>query len=866
MLVTRPVLSHVEGARTPARRFARALAAALLLVAVAAGGAAADPTDDLREGDKYYEDQNWRKAAAAYDRAIRQAPGQFAPEAYNKRAGIYIIQKDYKGGLEFIRKIAKVQHPGAPEILEQEALMLWATDDKAGAVAVAEQVVAKRPSAFSNQALIGTYYASRDPVKTINAYEAYLQSRPRDQEAGDELPLVRLGISYLTRAQSSLRDGDGKATIADYEKASERFELLQRRFAKGKYAANIDNGLCAAYTGLGKFDQAITVCERVTRDPRRIDANGSVWFNLANAYLKKKLPVKAREAANRYREKKPNEARAFILIGDTYFDEKDWQQALDNYLKADKFLRPNQSRQKAELSIKTGKTYRRLPFSGTGVNPNLTTAITKLEEGMKASPDSRELAIELGGAYLAARRDKDALTVADQQIARKDFADSSPGEASSLYLVSGKAQYNQGKLTVARQRFEAAVALQPKEVAVRRGLVETINAQAYAALDKGDTKAALSFLDEAAAVDPRSPMTSLNKAVLAIERNECDVAQRHLDVLKGNRRGYALVYERLMGRTYLCLKKPDRAKAAIHFADADQEARKLQANLLSAEIYTEWAPLRLEQDLDEALEQLSAAVQFSAQVPEVGQAAKRNLALALFRRGWRSIKAGKAAEAAADFERATREPGLLKGTEPAAFEFSYALALLDKGDNAEASKIFKNLAAKGNQGAYLRAPYNKVGSQFFGAYAEYRSRNPASLQKAAGEFTSLLGGASGGFAVKVRDLIGSAWEQIAQDHWRSGRSGPALKALENAAKYGNDDIKRRVENNRAVLDLDRGKLEALQRLGSNPPEALVNLGILYDQLGRPKDAYEVWQRARSQGAQAKDLQKWIDAKKRIYGY
>ena len=94
------------------------------------------------------------------------------------------------------------------------------------------------------------------------------------------------------------------------------------------------------------------------------------------------------------------------------------------------------------------------------------------------------------------------------------------------------------------------------------------------------------------------------------------------------------------------------AKAAEHYASAEAEAKKNQANLVVAEIYTEWAPLLFETDLDGAVEKLNVAVQFSAQVPEVATAAKRNLAIGLFKRGWRSIKGGKASEAVADFERA----------------------------------------------------------------------------------------------------------------------------------------------------------------------------------------------------------------------
>ena len=71
---------------------------------------------------------------------------------------------------------------------------------------------------------------------------------------------------------------------------------------------------------------------------------------------------------------------------------------------------------------------------------------------------------------------------------------------------------------------------------------------------------------------------------------------------------------------------------------------------------------------------------------------------------------------------------------------------------------------------------------------------------------------------------------------------------------------------RAALSLAKNDLGALESLNGTPPESLVNLGILYDQLGRPKDAYDAWVRAKARGVQSRNLQKWIDSKKRIYGF
>jgi tetratricopeptide (TPR) repeat protein len=283
--------------------------------------------------------------------------------------------------------------------------------------------------------------------------------------------------------------------------------------------------------------------------------------------------VRARSAATEFLKLKKNEARGFILNGDAYFQEKDWASALDNYLKAEKLLRAGQQREQVNLSIQLGKTYRRLPFAGTGVNPNLTLAIEKLEAGIAASPGSYELAGELGGAYLAARQDAKALATADRLIGGKEFATASTEDKVGVVLVSAKAQYNLGKLAVARQRFEAAVQLRPKDAQIQRALVETINAQAWAALTARTTAP-----PRASSTRPRrsipSPMTALNHGGAGDRSRRL----RRRPAPPGQARGQP---PRLRdglraaaGAHLLCSKKPDKAKAAEHYARPKSRPRR----------------------------------------------------------------------------------------------------------------------------------------------------------------------------------------------------------------------------------------------------------------------------------------------------
>ncbi len=818
--------------------------------------AAAAVEDDLRDGDKYFEDSDWKKAAAAYDRAIDSSPGQVAPEAYGKRAAIFFILKDYKGGLAFIEK-AKSRYPNAPEVLEYEALILWETDRKDDAIKVAEQVVKARPQTFTNQKLIGEYYAQRDPMKTATAFEAYLANRPAEFEGGDVLPRIRLGFSYLAIARSALGDGDEARTRTLYQKATEQFEYVQRKLGKKPNAmVNSDNGLCASYTGLGRWDQAISVCERVIQDPRRIDSTGSVWFNLATAYLARKQVKKARFAGTEFTRVRKNEARGYMLLGDTYFQERDWNDALDQYLRAEKLLRPSQQREQVQLSIRLGKTYRRLPAPASGNNPNIALAIDKLQTAATANPNSVELAVELGEAYLDARQDAKATALTDRLLGGKVEDE----QRASLLVISGRALYNQKKLEEARQRFEDAHKLRPSDIQVKRRLVYTINEQAFA--EGKDFKAAQKLLDEALALDPGSWVTVTNTAVLLLDHDDCDAAQRPLTKLAGMRGHDEVLTQRLLGRSYLCARRPDVKKAAAAFADAEREAKKASAQLPLAEIYTEWAPLIWDADVNEAVAKLEMAVQISAQNAQIGPPAKRNLALALYRRGWKLMREGKAGDAANDFERATRDPNVLKGNEPLAFEFSFALAMLDSGRAAEAAKSLRTLANKGNQGSYLKGAYARVGIDFFLAYATSRSTTGAARENACKQLERQQAQVGG----QARDLVAACFEAVAYDHWRGGSWSNATKALAEADKYAAGEQNRRLTVDRAAMSLGRDKLAELERLNGNPVEALVNLGIIYDMIGRPKDAYEAWTRAKSKGYNSRDLQKWIDAKKRIYGY
>ncbi len=857
----------------------------LTLCAVLATGAAvtalgirpahAQVREELEDGDKAYDNSDWKKAAAAYDNAIRKYPKQVSAEAYAKRASIFLIlsQEARNGGkdkladalledgLKFLAQKAEPVHGKAPEILEQKALMLWGLKSKPDAVKLAEEVAKQRPSSFASQRLIGEFYAAREPKRAITALEAYFQHRPNEMQKQDVLPRIHLGFAYLSVARSLRRGAPDKAKELA-EKARDQFETLLVKHKQARHAeVNANNGLCAAYTFLGEYNRAITICEKIIQNPARIDRAGSVFFNLGEAYLQLRRADDARTVGREFIRLRKSEAKGYILVGDAYGQERNWEKALENYKKAEEYAK-NRSEYAAEIGIRLGISYRRAN--------QIDLAIAKLEEALQNDPDNPDLIIELARAYLAAREDQKALARVEAAMSAKSFETLAEEKKVNLLVLAGKAAYNiaakdpKNSAATARKHFAAAYQLRPKDVTVRIGLVRTINLEAYR--ERKDPKKAEAFLDEAYQIDKNAPSTNQNLAVLDIERGDCDAARQKLGAL-AKARAYALTYHRLLARTYLCGKHRDEAKAADHYARAEKEASG--ANLMRAEIYIEWAPLVWDKDLDKAVDMLESAAQFTAQSPDLGPMAQRNLALALFRRGWRDLhKGGDPGRAADDFARASRDPGVLKGTELEAFEFSEALARLERNDNQTASKLFDKLAK--SKGSYLKAPYDKVGAEFFGAYAKYRAGSPANRRQAVTDFNKLSRGAKGAFARTLRELQAATYVELAVDSYQGGSTRNASKYLSDASRYASGAMKRLIAHNTAVVQMgskfDKGLLATFDKMNTDPPEALANKGIMLDREGRPKQAYEAWVLAQKKGVRSRSLSNWISAKKRIFGY
>lgn len=805
----------------------------------------------LAEADAAYDQSEWKKAAAAYDRAIAQEPTGVAVGAYGKRATIFLIQKQYAAGIAWIEQKAEKTYPGNVEVLEPKALMLMAIGKPAEtkrAVELGKEIIAKNPNMALTQHMLGDYYAKAGgslAADTITAFEAFLRARSGALAPLDKKVRVQLGLAYLHR-------GDREA----YKKAGDHFEAALKLRGPGYLDANSKKGLCAVYTAQGKwetrmYDKAITMCESVVAARKALKGDPSTYYNLGLAYLGRGNAKKALEAANAYRQSK-RDHKGFMLLGQVYFVQSRTQpDRLD--LAEEQFRQAEQiadAAHKGEVARWLGKVYlNKRP-------PQPKKAIERLVAAMAGGTADVAVYVDLAEAYLVDRQPGQAATTAEKGLAQK-------GQERNveLLVLAGDGYYEAGELENALARYRRALEANRRSSAAKDGVSNTLWRQAHVLFKKEDFAGAEKVLRQALEVNPQALEVRFNLGVLALHQGHHKDAIKYLETGREDLRAH-----RLLGKAYLGLG--NKAKAIEHYGKAEDEARKVRNMRMLAEIYTEWSPLLLEAGkVEDAVEKLEQAAAVSAGQP-YDRATRRNLQVAYYVRGYKRLRARQAAEAVADLERATREPALLKGDEEAIFTFALGLAYLSANQEEKGGAIFEKFAKKPGAVSWLKAPYDKIGSDLFLAYAQYRQGTGASRHKAAAGFQKLQGKASGGLQARLRELLRSTWELIAYDNYARGSAREAEAALKKAAGLAGGD-KRTIEHNLAVLSLEKkgaGGKETFERMGDRPPEALVNLGILADRAGDAKKAFDLWSSAKAKGVRSAKLDDWIEAKKRIFGY
>jgi tetratricopeptide (TPR) repeat protein len=800
----------------------------------------------LEEADRYYDQAEYERAASNFDRAIRAQPKDVPPAAYAKRASIFLFSRDYAAGLSWITSVAERTWPGDDAILEQKAVILSRLEGrKKDALEVAERVVKRRPSSYTLHILLGDAYYQQGPAQaeqTAAHYEAYLRTRPGDLAGQDGLPRVKLGFAFLH--------------LGRYAEAERQLDEALRGFGgDANIAANARKGLCAAYAGERRWDRALTVCEKVIGDRRALRGDASPQYNVGVAYLNRDRLDEAMRAADAYIAQRPREPKGYVLRAQVHLRRNRLPEAEAQLNQAESFA-PNDP----EVARELGRVYLRQKRAGK--------AIDKLGRAVSSRPEDVETVGVLAEAYLADGQGQNAATQAEKAL-------KVPGQERNpqLLALAGEGYYVAGQLPTARSTLDRALAAAkaqglPPDARTRTLLVDTINRQAGERFAADDVAGAKRLLLEAREIDPDSTRTHFNLGLVAVHEGEHEAAIGHLEKRLA-RTPQDLLTNRLIAKAYLGAGR--EAKAAEHYAKAATEAQQRRNLGVLAEINTEWAPLLVNAGkLDDAVERLEQAVAAARNQP-FERAARRNLALATGRRGYERLRARRGADAVQDLETATREPGVLVGTELDAFTFALGLAYLESGQQNRASSIFQALGrGEKKEGlSFLKAPFDQVGADFFAAYTLYREPSATARNRAVPMLERLAGKTGGATGAKVREILRSTHEFLAFDAWGRGQQREAEAALRRAAGGGSGERRAALEHNLAVIDAEQkgaAARGALARFADRVPEALVNLGILADRAGDTKEAHDLWTQARSRGARASRLDEWIDSKKRLFGY
>ena len=215
--------------------------------------------------------------------------------------------------------------------------------------------------------------------------------------------------------------------------------------------------------------------------------------------------------------------------------------------------------------------------------------------------------------------------------------------------------------------------------------------------------------------------------------------------------------------------------------------------------------------------------------------------------------------------RAVERRDFMKKDERAQLHCALAFALLSSGRASDASKEFSSAAQAG--GCQLKAPYDRLGIDFFQAYAKYRDGSTNNVRDALKLFAKLASKATGALGQTMKELQRSGHEQPAvslfnRDDYRGAAT--ELRAAKGMGARGAS-----LDHNFAVLDLVEGRgaqaAKALEALGGRPAEALMNLGIYYDRQGDPQKALELYRKAAERGVRSPRLKGWIDVKERLFG-
>ncbi|HEY4055875.1 MAG TPA: tetratricopeptide repeat protein [Kofleriaceae bacterium] len=756
--------------------------------------------EDLKKG-------NYTDAASALDQAIALNPRRV--EAYVLRSAVYAAKKEYKQGVELMRR-AQALSPNDEEVLTALGSQLVLSGDTDAGVPILQGVVAKNAARYDAQLLLGNYaHGAGKWPDAITAFEAYFKSRPDVLAKEDARHRVDLADSYLR-----------------YRRPDKALPLFQSAVEARKEDLRAHIGVAWATAALD--------CKKARSLLRELEPiaeqHPEIWLVDGQCALVLGDTTAALERGKRYLDRAPEgSAAGHALVGEAQAARGNLPEARKELDKA-RELEPTRRR----WSVRYAHVLRRANEPKAALQ-----VLDKLGAPDKASIDP-DWYTETGEALLASGDAAQAAAKLTPVLVEI------PGDAQ-LRVVAGEALLQTGKGEDAVRVLSEAeiISSSPRG---KKALVEALTLVAVQKINANDVASAEPMLSKAEQIEG-SPVVWRNLGIARIALDRPSDAVAPLDkAAKQEPSGLNLFLD---ARAHALNNDLTGARSLY------DRALGVEKSELAVDIAIDWAATEVNGG-DPA--NGVAALEKVAPMAKGGLASRHKAALAIARHA-----AGIAALKQGNGQRAAE---LLKGSvalDPSlATKCDLALAQVVVG---EPNGALSALKAVTGQSCPFPPPADTQAAPILAAFTE--GRNAKKAGKALDRLTALAGKSSGAAAVLLNTSIRVVALEAAQDAYRSGQIAAARKYLTTAknvsSRVGTDEL----AHNLAVLDLVDGNVDSaiaqLERIAPKIPEAYINLGIAYERKGDPQKALDSWRKARKANARFGPLNDWIESKERIYG-
>ncbi len=767
----------------------------------------AEAAKALAGGDKAGASEAYRKAMAAYEKALALDPNSVAAAAGLGDCGAKLGEYD-----RVVKALAPVNaaHPSDLDVAFQLGVAYYKLKRPEGVALLEKVSPANKPEHLIGHFYLAQYYLQQQRGKdAVAELVSYLRLRPPEVAANDYEVHTLLGRAFLV-----------------WRKPAEARASFERAQKDRPESVPIQMGLAAVLEQEGRTEKAIAHLEGLAaRNPNSGEARerlGRLLLSVGN------LP-KADAVASELLKLK-NTPQAQLLVGDVRLAQKrskEAQSALESALQQAPGWPP------AQISLARA-------FQQQGRNDE---AVGLLEKAVASGAGSLEVLAALGSVNRRAGRFQRAVEV------HLKVLQAAPN-APLGHLLLGADYFATGEWDKSIEHYTTAVSTSPDDPRGKHWLAVALSHRGRVRAEGSRVDDAFRDLRRAFDLD-RTPEIGRNLGIVQLTQRDYKEARttfQQIVTLPGaNWKDQLLLGYALLGE----------AKAPESVAAFEQAAKLTKDDAQLAEIYAGWSMAKLEMgEFDTAVAKLMEP----QLVNSVGKLAQANLPLALLRRALDRLREADVASAKRDLEAVDKLPAGKTAEVVQLTGFTRALLDAEEGRYDEASAGLRK--AMGQRVKWANAQAKPL----LDAYVEYRRGRMPQARKLLQANARRADPKQAAWAAE----LGKAIERRDAERSYAAGTYPAAEKAMKAAVAG-DPLNPYVVHNQACLQYRKGgTAEAVKTwttLLPTVPESALNLGI--DAQTRAKDpqlAADYYSKyLQSGGARGAMVAEWRNRLQSIYG-